>query len=66
MYYNMDVAIKSYAISFLTGNTFDGFIDCTLEQQKGPARPNSNSSTDQKCVTMLRKRRKSKSFEHVV
>jgi hypothetical protein len=31
MYYNMDVAIKSYAISFLTGSTFDGFIDCTLE-----------------------------------
>ena len=28
---NVDVAIKSYAISSLTGSTFDGFIDCTLE-----------------------------------
>ena len=27
----VDVAIKSYAISFWTSSTFDGFIDCTLE-----------------------------------
>ena len=26
---HVDVAIKSYAISILTGSTFDGFIDCT-------------------------------------
>ena len=25
----VDVAIKSYVISILTGSTFDGFIDCT-------------------------------------
>jgi len=28
----VDVAIKSYAISSLTGSTFDGFIDCTLDR----------------------------------
>ena len=33
MYYKVDVAIKSYVISFLTGSTFDGFIDCTNEYQ---------------------------------
>ena len=27
--HHVDVAIKSYAISILTGSTFDGFIDCT-------------------------------------
>ena len=26
---HVDVAIKSYAISILTGSTFDGFIDFT-------------------------------------
>ena len=26
---NVDVAIKSYVISILTGSTFDGFIDST-------------------------------------
>ena len=26
---HVDVAIKSYVISILTGSTFDGFIDCT-------------------------------------
>jgi hypothetical protein len=26
---HVDVAIKSYGISILTGITFDGFIDCT-------------------------------------
>ena len=31
----VDVAIKSYAISPQTGSTFDGFIDCTLEQFSG-------------------------------
>ena len=25
----VNVAIKSYVISILTGSTFDGFIDCT-------------------------------------
>ena len=30
----MDVAIKSYVISILTGSTFDGFIDCTNIKQK--------------------------------
>ena len=25
---HVDVAIKSYVISVLTGSTFDGFIDC--------------------------------------
>jgi hypothetical protein len=33
VYYKVDVAIKSYVISFLTGSTFDGFIDCTNEYQ---------------------------------
>ena len=28
----VDVAIKSYAISPMTGSTFDGFIDCTLHR----------------------------------
>ena len=32
---HVDVAIKSYAISILTGSTFDGFIDCTNIKQKG-------------------------------
>ena len=27
--HDVDVAIKSYVISVLTGTTFDGFIDCT-------------------------------------
>ena len=31
----VDVAIKSYAMSILTGSTFDGFIDCTNIKQKG-------------------------------
>ena len=32
---HVDVAIKSYAISILTGSTFDGFIDCltNIKQQ---------------------------------
>ena len=29
MVQHVDVAIKSYVISILTGSTFDGFIDCT-------------------------------------
>ena len=33
--YYVDVAIKSYATSTLTGITFDGFIDCTLEKFTG-------------------------------
>ena len=32
---HVDVAIKSYVISILTGSTFDGFIDCTLEKSSG-------------------------------
>ena len=33
---HVDVAIKSYAISILTGSTFDGFIDCTsIKQEEG-------------------------------
>ena len=28
---HVDVAIKSYAVSILTGSTFDGFIDCTKD-----------------------------------
>ena len=27
--HDVDVAIKSHVISFLIGNTFDGFINCT-------------------------------------
>ena len=31
--HHVDVAIKSYAISILTGSTFNGFIDCTNIKQ---------------------------------
>ena len=34
MVQHVDVAIKSYVISILTGSTFDGFIDCTNIKQK--------------------------------
>ena len=27
--HDVEVAIKSYVISFFIGNTFDGFINCT-------------------------------------
>ena len=34
---HVDVAIKSYVISILTGSTFDGFIDCTdIKQNAWP------------------------------
>ena len=35
LYEHVDVAIKTFAISFLTGNTFDRFIDSINIKQNG-------------------------------
>ena len=42
---HVDVAIKSYAISILTGSTFDGFIDCTSIKQERVFFTSRNSPT---------------------
>ena len=44
--YYVDVAIKSYATSTLTGITFDGFIDCTSGWSKGKTISAPFKSTD--------------------